>query len=40
MGRFSTHKVEVVEYPDPDAIVATLLDNDIHVRLQPPTVER
>jgi protease-4 len=40
MGRFPTHKVEVVEYPDPDAIMATLLDNDIHVSLQPLLLER
>lgn len=40
MGHFATHKVEVVEYPDPDAIMATLLDNEIHVSLQPLVLER
>jgi protease-4 len=40
MGRFPTHKVEVVEYPAADAIISTLLDNEIHVSLQPLLLER
>lgn len=40
MGRFPTHKVEVVEYPDSDAIMATLLDNEISISLSPMIYER
>jgi protease-4 len=40
MGRFPTHKVEVVEYPGANGIMATLLDNEIHVSLKPLLLER
>ncbi|MBC7542425.1 MAG: signal peptide peptidase SppA [Candidatus Sericytochromatia bacterium] len=40
MGRFPTHRVEVVQYPDSEAIMATLLDNEISISLQPMLYER
>ena len=33
-------KVEVVEYPGANGIMATLLDNEIHVSLKPLLLER